>query len=176
MLNIPAAGTNVHGFLITGCDPLPELNATLVRARHEQTGARLAHLACADPNNVFALNALGDLYYGLGDNEKAIAAYQKGIEIDPSDATARFNLGELYYDMDDLESAERETLQAIRLDPNFTMSYLTLGNICIDQERVAEAIEHFENYLKREHSPQAREMIAEVKAVVEGLKEEMRAR
>ncbi len=62
----------------------------------------------------------------------------------------------------------------MRLDPNFTMSYLTLGNICIDQERLAEAIQYFELYLKKEKSPQAAEMIAEVKAVVEGLKEEMR--
>ena len=117
---------------------------------------------------------MGDLYYGLGENQKAIAAYHKGIEIDPEDATARFNLGELYYDMDDLEAAERETLEAIRLDPEFTMSYLTLGNICIDQERMADAIGYFESYLKKEHSPQAHEMIAEVKAVIEGLKEELR--
>jgi hypothetical protein len=54
------------------------------------------------------------------------------------------------------------------------MSYLTLGNICIDQDRTAEAIGYFEKYLKSERSPQAREMIAEVKAVVEGLKEELR--
>ncbi|WP_279384347.1 tetratricopeptide repeat protein [Geotalea toluenoxydans] len=94
--------------------------------------------------------------------------------MDPNDAAARFNLGDLFYDLGDLESAEKETLEAVRLDPNFTMSYLTLGNICIDQERLAEAIQYFELYLKKEKSPQAAEMIAEVKAVVEGLKEEMR--
>lgn len=55
MPNVPAAGTFLHGFLITDCDPLPELNATLVRARHEHTGARLVHLACPDPNNIFAV-------------------------------------------------------------------------------------------------------------------------
>ncbi|TLM62292.1 MAG: peptidase M16 [Deltaproteobacteria bacterium] len=55
MPSLPAAGTLVHGFLITEHTPLRELNATLVRARHVRTDARLVHLACADPNNVFAV-------------------------------------------------------------------------------------------------------------------------
>lgn len=55
MQQIPAAGSFLHGFQIVESSPLPELNATLVQAMHRNTGARLAHLACADPNNVFAV-------------------------------------------------------------------------------------------------------------------------
>jgi len=55
MPHIPAAGSLLHGFHVIDNTPLPELNATLVQAIHERTGARLAHLACADPNNVFAV-------------------------------------------------------------------------------------------------------------------------
>ncbi|MCM2264152.1 MAG: insulinase family protein [Desulfuromonadales bacterium] len=55
MPHIPAEGTLLHGFRIIDSTPLAELNATLVRAEHQRTGARLAHLACADPNNVFAV-------------------------------------------------------------------------------------------------------------------------
>ena len=54
-MSIPATGSRLHGFDILACHPLPEFNGTLVLARHERTGARLAHLACADPNNVFAV-------------------------------------------------------------------------------------------------------------------------
>jgi len=54
------------------------------------------------------------------------------------------------------------------------MAYLTLGGICIDQDRTADAIGFFEKYLKYETSPQATEMINEVKAVIEGLREELK--
>jgi hypothetical protein len=53
------------------------------------------------------------------------------------------------------------------------MAYLTLGGICMDQERTRDAVAYFEQYLKYEKSPQASDMIAEVKAVIEGLKEEL---
>ena len=96
------------------------------------------------------------------------------MEIDPEDPAAHFNLGELYYDLEELEEAEDSCLEAIRLDPAFSMAYLTLGGICMDMDRTAEAITHFESYLKYEKSPQATDMIAEVKAVVEGLKEELK--
>jgi tetratricopeptide (TPR) repeat protein len=125
-----------------------------------------------DPVNVFALNALGDAYYGMDQRDKAIEAYRKGIEIDPEDGAAHFNLGELYYDMDELADAETECLEAIRLDPSFALPYLTMGSICLDQERVADAVRYFELYLQKEKSPRAEEMISEVKAVLEGLKEE----
>jgi Zn-dependent M16 (insulinase) family peptidase len=48
-------GYRMHGFLVTAVTPLPELNATLVQLRHEPTGARMVHLACADDNNLFGV-------------------------------------------------------------------------------------------------------------------------
>jgi uncharacterized protein HemY len=53
------------------------------------------------------------------------------------------------------------------------MAYLTLGSICMDQERLQDAVRYFEQYLRYEKSPQAAEMIAEVQAVIEGLKAEL---
>lgn len=55
MFDLPAAGTILYGFDIQEHVALPVLNATLVRAVHRRTGARVAHLACDDPNNVFAV-------------------------------------------------------------------------------------------------------------------------
>jgi hypothetical protein len=48
-------GRRLHGFVITGVTPLPELNATLFQLMHEKTGARAVHVAAADPNNLFAV-------------------------------------------------------------------------------------------------------------------------
>jgi hypothetical protein len=52
---LPEEGSRRHGFLVTAVTPLPELNATLLQLRHEQTGARYAHVAAADPNNLFSV-------------------------------------------------------------------------------------------------------------------------
>jgi len=103
-----------------------------------------------------------------------VEAYRKGIEIDPNDPAAHYNLGELYYDIDELEEAEEECCLAVKLDPTLSMAYLTLGGICMDQERLKDAVRYFELYLKYEKSPQASEMIEEVKAVIEGLKDELK--
>jgi hypothetical protein len=46
----------------------------------------------------------------------------------------------------------------------------------MDQDRTADAITYFEKYLKYEKSVQAADMIAEVKAVIEGLKEEIKGK
>ena len=48
-------GRTLHGFTVTDVTPLPELNLTLHRLRHERTGARYVHLETADPNNLFAV-------------------------------------------------------------------------------------------------------------------------
>jgi tetratricopeptide (TPR) repeat protein len=76
--------------------------------------------------------------------------------------------------MDELEEAEEACCEAVRLDPSYAMAYLTLGGICMDQERTKDAVTYFEQYLKYEKSPQASDMVAEVKAVIEGLREELK--
>ena len=140
----------------------------------QNTGQIIGDRSETGDSQRFAPEIFDPIYFGLNEKEKAIDAYRKGTEIDPNDAAAHFNLGELYYDLEELVQAEKECMEAIRLDPSFTLAYLTMGNLCLDQERLADAVKFFEQYLKREKSPRAEEMIAEVKAVVEGLKEEMK--
>lgn len=52
---IPRVGDLLHGFEVSAVTPLSEINITLVELRHLKTGARLAHLANDDPNNLFAI-------------------------------------------------------------------------------------------------------------------------
>ncbi len=51
----PEIGQTLHGFIVTSLEPLPELNATLIRLVHQGTGARYLHLVTDDPNNLFAV-------------------------------------------------------------------------------------------------------------------------
>ncbi|MDT8444501.1 MAG: insulinase family protein [Desulfuromonadales bacterium] len=52
---LPLPGTRLGNFLVQQQQPVQELNLTAVTLQHEPTGARLLHLACDDPNNVFAV-------------------------------------------------------------------------------------------------------------------------
>lgn len=53
--NFPLAGSRHGNYIVRQHLPIAELNLTLIVLQHEPTGARLAHLACDDPNNVFAV-------------------------------------------------------------------------------------------------------------------------
>ena len=55
MNNLPLPGSRLGTFLVEQNLPVAELNLTAIRLKHEQTGARMLHLACDDPNNVFAV-------------------------------------------------------------------------------------------------------------------------
>jgi Zn-dependent M16 (insulinase) family peptidase len=48
-------GTRLGNFILEQSLPVTELNLTAIRLQHEPTGARMLHLACDDPNNVFAV-------------------------------------------------------------------------------------------------------------------------
>ena len=52
---LPLPGARLGSFLVQQQQDIPELNLAAVTMRHEPTGARLLHLACDDPNNVFAV-------------------------------------------------------------------------------------------------------------------------
>ena len=49
------AGFRKHGFTVTGATDLPEINLSFIELRHDQSGARMVHLAANDPNCLFAV-------------------------------------------------------------------------------------------------------------------------
>ena len=124
-------------------------------------------------DNVFALNSLGDALYASGDAEAALDCYRRVIQLDPQDAQAHFNLAEMYYDDGNLADAERECRSALEFDPGFSSAYLTLGNLYLDQEKLREAVTAYEEFLARETSPAAHEIITEVRLLLEGLREQV---
>lgn len=49
------AGERRQGFVIRRVESIPEIQVTAVELTHEATGARLLHLYCDDPENLFAI-------------------------------------------------------------------------------------------------------------------------
>lgn len=71
------------------------------------------------PKSSIAYNNLGLYYREKNQNEKAIAAYGKSIEINPSGYLSYNNRGETYFDLGMVDHALEDMNQAIKLKPDY---------------------------------------------------------
>lgn len=123
-----------------------------------------------DPGSAFALNALGDIHVAQAHPESAIQCFERAVELEPENPQPYLSLAELYYDAENLAEAETYCLKGLELDASIPAGYLTLGNICLDLDRTQEAVENYQQFLRLEKSPAAKQIRDEVSAVIEGLK------
>ena len=116
------------------------------------------------------LTTLGDIYMAKEQQDEACDCYEKAIALDPEDAQAYLSLAELYYDRGQLEEAEQSCLKGLKLDAGLPMGYLLLGYVYLDQDRNQESIDNFQQFLRLEKNPDAKQIRDEVAAVIDGLK------
>jgi tetratricopeptide (TPR) repeat protein len=81
----------------------------------------------ADPDNHRFFNTRGALYYALGMNAEAEAAFRRTIAIEPRDASAWNNLGNALLRLDQVKPAEACFREAISLAPDLTSAVNNLG-------------------------------------------------
>ncbi len=84
---------------------------------------------------------LGSVYAEKGQYDSAIAAYQKGLEINPDFAELHRNLGHAYWEKGYRNEAMKEYEQAINLNPNMAQAYAELGYIYGRMNRHEEALQ-----------------------------------
>ena len=51
-----AAGDAIDGFTVRSVDPVPEARGRAYRIDHRASGARILHVHCDDPENLFSIN------------------------------------------------------------------------------------------------------------------------
>lgn len=73
-------------------------------------------------------NIRGKVYRSQGDFERAIADYNKGIELDPGLAMTYYNRGNAYQGNGEFNRAILDYNKAIELDPNYFDAYNNRGN------------------------------------------------
>jgi tetratricopeptide (TPR) repeat protein len=81
----------------------------------------------ADPANGRFLNSQGALYYALGMNAEAEAAFRRSTELTPKDGTSWNNLGNTLLRLDRLQEAEQCFRQALAVMPSFVNAINNLG-------------------------------------------------
>ena len=95
-------------------------------------------------------NFLGLGYYQLGDYEKSIEAFRRGINKQPENKKLfTYNLGNTYYALKDYENAVEMYSQSLQVDPLFYEAILNRANALLMADRLVSAKEDYELYIEK---------------------------
>jgi arylsulfatase A-like enzyme/Flp pilus assembly protein TadD len=112
--------------------------------RYAQSVDKLTSALKDDPNSVPIHYLLGLDYYRLQEYTKAIANYERVLQLSPDYALAVFQLGLAYGRAGDSQRAIENLKHALTLDPtNFSAAY-NLGAVYIQQRMAPEAVAAFQ--------------------------------
>jgi tetratricopeptide (TPR) repeat protein len=90
---------------------------------------------------------IGSIHVELVEFDKAIAAYEKALEIMPDSAESRLALGDVYSRMGRAEDALTEYNQVVRSDPRNVPAHFRVADISLRMERFPEAASAAEKVL-----------------------------
>jgi len=106
-----------------------------------------AQAASLDPNDPYALNNLGSVYWQQGRHEEAVAAYLKAIRCNPNYHKAYGNLGAAYAKLGDYGRAIKFYRKALELNPREATTHLNLGAALARQGKSVQAASHLKEFL-----------------------------
>jgi tetratricopeptide (TPR) repeat protein len=95
--------------------------------RYLEAARAFEQLTKLQPDNYYGFQQLGTVYQTLGDDERALANYERSIAIRPS-AGAVSNMGTIYYTRGEYERAVESYRTAIELRPNDPDFHRNLGD------------------------------------------------
>ncbi|MDQ7857848.1 MAG: tetratricopeptide repeat protein [Armatimonadota bacterium] len=88
--------------------------ATYVLGDHAAVAAEFERITAADPRNDWGFGYLGQAYATLGRDDRAIAAWQRGLQINPDNAVLHYVLALAYTRQGDRRAAARHLAAAYR--------------------------------------------------------------
>lgn len=101
-----------------------------------------------NPNCWAGYNRLGWFFYEKGQVDKAIAQYQKALEINPYFADGHNNLGNALLKKEQVDEAIAQFQKALELKPDFGEVYNNLGYALLKKGQVDEAIAQYQKALE----------------------------
>ena len=101
------------------------------------------------PNHAPAHHDLGGAYYQNGDKEKALAHYEKAVEIDPDNTTYLKSLADFYFSAAGrVEEALSMYLKVLDLQPANIEALLMAGHISVTQQKFDGAEDFYKRVLE----------------------------
>lgn len=97
------------------------------------------HVA-AVPGDVFARTVLGGIYRQLGEDERALAQFQRAEEEEPNDSNIALAIGSIYISQRKYEEAEKKIHRALEIDPQNGQAHIAMGLLALNSRRVDDAL------------------------------------
>jgi len=93
-------------------------------------------------------NNLGNSYTDVGNNEQALIALERAVEINPSLAESHTNLGNVYMKYKQLEDAMYQYQLALRINPNNAISHHNMANAYQERGWFNNAVDEYSQALE----------------------------
>lgn len=103
-----------------------------------------------NPNAAYIFNIKGNYHFYLHQYDKAIAAYQKGIQQAPNWVTPSTNLSNLYSTIGQLDSAQYYIHRSLVLDTNYVSTYLAYAYQLKDLGEIDSALYYVDEGLEKD--------------------------
>ncbi len=91
----------------------------------------------------------GEKYYILDDFTKALAFFQKALELDPDNAAIHYKIADIYNSNSELDSALPHAIRAVELSPDNKYYYILLADIYTSSSDFANATEVYETLIDK---------------------------
>jgi tetratricopeptide (TPR) repeat protein len=113
--------------------------------RAEATLQNLAELNPVDASTYYS--DIVKMYDEAGQNDKAIGAARKVIELNPDSEMAVYNLAIMFQKLQRYEEAITAFRQALGIRPDYDVAYYNIGSCYLNLKMYKESIEAFKNYV-----------------------------
>ena len=111
----------------------------------------------------------GLAYYNLGQIDRAIADYDKSLDLDAKQVNVYLNRAIAFLDLDEIQSSIIDLQVVFSLDPTCDKAYKLRANICIRQKEYNAAIDYLKQagtiYLERHDKESCRFCIARIRQI-----------
>jgi len=129
--------------------------------------------------STLAYNFLGLSYYQLGNYEKSVESFAKGLSVSGTNKKIlAYNQGNAYYAMQDYENAAKAYSLTLTADPKYTRALLNRANSYLMARDYNNAILDYEKFIimepMDEQRPQIEELLARLKKEKARIEEEER--
>jgi cytochrome c-type biogenesis protein CcmH/NrfG len=108
---------------------LPENHPPLEASREL---SELEKMSTSDPQNADYRTRIGNLYYDLGQYQKAIEAYESSLQLRPKDAAVQTDLATCYHLLGQEDKALNLLNEVLKDDPGFFHALFNKGLVLID--------------------------------------------
>ncbi len=122
----------------------------------------------AEPNDVNAMNKIGQCYALKGDTEMAKAYHMGALKINPRDVAARFSLAGILMVEGNLQEALQHYTLITQAAPGYSMAYFNMGLIYYKAGKPEQAAQMWEKYIELapddKYAQEARDKILQIRA------------